>query len=777
MKSMTTFAGFIALGVVLGYVFLPVPNVELVTATVFLCGYALGSKLGFLGGTLTEFLYGILNPQGMATPFLLASMMIAMGITGYAGGLISHHRQRQNILFYGLLALTGFACTLNFAVLTTLGYLIGSGVSLRKLGISLIIGLPFYITHLFVNTAIFLSLVPVLIRWMFNQKQMQLTMIGFSLVIIHFWPGKLHADTGLSQINIGQTPELNYRHLGDLAKTLPGIWFRDLGYNGNSANCRIQNAPLIQSAIYLNGFELKDPLTGLVDLRLVPVDMVSIVSGRSGDNVYPGSHTITNPIFLNTNTLYSNLPYSKIVYRTGQNKFSDLDITFGQKFTPRFELISGVLLNNEGEASPDVHHSQQIRSGIKWQPWNPVKFSYIILHNVFSSDVQYPVISPIDTVLMSSPTLKQQRVDHMLRSTLYTGQWPVQLSWHYSNILHRMHDRASSLSGKLRARHSEWSLEQQAPGLYPVSYSIKIENQSVEAGAKKADRWAGNVSLHAKHPLFSDLLTDFQAGLFREDQSVPWGDLVFLWKKDSTLTFWSGIHQKIHEPVLGEERGLFFLPTFPEDGDQLTMLHHADRLLPNLSIDPEKARIADAGMQLNYPKLRMSIGGYYQKSTDVIELIKTDYNYQYQNQGEDTYYGLQSLVSVQPIKQFNNTLVMNYSHSTGNSALTENPKFWGNLMLTWRHPYFQNDLDLRIVFYVHFWSEFYSFSDYRLESVSYRYHPAGYVLNGKISARFMKNAIFSLALDNILDASISFVDNYTIPGRSLRISYVWELFN
>lgn len=773
---MTTLAGFIALGVVLGYIFLPVPNVELVTATVFLCGYSLGRKLGFLGGTITELLYGVLNPQGMAAPFLLVSMMIAMGVTGFAGGVLNHYHQKKDMRFLFILAFTGFACTLNFAVLTTLGYLIGSGVPFSKIGLSLIYGLPFYIIHVCMNTAIFLFLVPLLIRIVWNRKQHRLAIVGI-LFLLHLWPDYLQANTNNNQIHIDLTPEFNYRHLGDLVKILPGCWFRDLGYNGNWANCRIQNAPLMQTEILLNGFELQDPITGMVDIRLVPLDMVSKLFVQSEGNAYLGSHAITPPILIQTSTIPSSQPYSKIAYRTGINKFSDLDITFGQKYTRRFEMLSGVLLNNEGEGSDNIHHSQQIRSTINWQPWNPLKISYGLLHNVFKSDVQYPIVTSLDTLFFSDPVIKQQRVDHMLRSTLYTGQWPMQLNWHYTNIEYRIRDKVTIESDKIQAYCNEWIFEQQTPGLNPILYQAKVENQSISADTIKMNRWTGNFSIQTRRPLISNVAADIQTGVFKGLESLLWGDAVFIWEKDTTLSFWSGMHQKFCEPLLGDEQGFFFIPTFPENGDQLTMLHNADRLVSNSSLVAEKARIMDAGIKMKSPKFHISFKGYYQKSSSVLELAKTDYNYQYQNHGEKTYYGLQSQACMKLPKQFRTTLIINYNHGNGNISFIERPKFWGNASLKWHHRFFENDLDLHVLLQVHFWSDFYSYLDDQLESVSYQYHPANILLNGKISARFMQHGIISLAVDNILDTSISFVNGYFIPGRSLRIGYIWELFN
>ena len=82
-------AAFVAITVVLGYVFAFIPNVELVTASIFLSGYLLGSKKGVLIGIVAEFLFSLLNPYGAANPPLLLAQLIAMAIVGYSGGLLA----------------------------------------------------------------------------------------------------------------------------------------------------------------------------------------------------------------------------------------------------------------------------------------------------------------------------------------------------------------------------------------------------------------------------------------------------------------------------------------------------------------------------------------------------------------------------------------------------------------------------------------------------------------------------------------------------------------
>ena len=72
---------FCALAIGLGFVFMPVPNFEFITVTVFLSGLYLNSAWGFLIGCTTITIYSGFNPMGsgLAFPPLFLGQVITMG--------------------------------------------------------------------------------------------------------------------------------------------------------------------------------------------------------------------------------------------------------------------------------------------------------------------------------------------------------------------------------------------------------------------------------------------------------------------------------------------------------------------------------------------------------------------------------------------------------------------------------------------------------------------------------------------------------------------------
>ena len=153
---------FCALAIGLGFVFMPVPNFEFITVTVFLSGLYLNSAWGFLIGCTSIMIYSGFNPlgSGLAFPPIFLGQIITMGFIGLLGGIMkfSFHLSilNQRIVF----CLAGFFLTLVYDIVTLFAYPLAVGLGdVGLIGI-LIKGLPFIIFHEIINSIIFLTIIP-----------------------------------------------------------------------------------------------------------------------------------------------------------------------------------------------------------------------------------------------------------------------------------------------------------------------------------------------------------------------------------------------------------------------------------------------------------------------------------------------------------------------------------------------------------------------------------------------------------------------------------------
>jgi hypothetical protein len=149
---------FTALSVALGFLLAAIPNVELMTLTVFMSGVFCGVRLGGIVGTLSILFHSILNPLGPAPPPLLAAQVAGFCIIGVAGGLAGPRiRPGRSGGIIGS-AVLGFVLTLLYDVLTTLAtafIALGAGTGVEGVGKIFVAGAGFVAWHVGVNTAIF----------------------------------------------------------------------------------------------------------------------------------------------------------------------------------------------------------------------------------------------------------------------------------------------------------------------------------------------------------------------------------------------------------------------------------------------------------------------------------------------------------------------------------------------------------------------------------------------------------------------------------------------
>lgn len=163
-----TTAVFVALAAAMGFLLISVPNVELLTFTVFAAGVVLGRWRGALVGLLAMGIHSGANPygSGLGIPTLFAAQLGASALSGFAGGSVrrlwtgrgpgSHGRTRlavaSGILGLGLTAVYQAAVIVGIASMSP---------EFRTSAFAVIIANAFFSSiHLASNTVLFAVLAP-----------------------------------------------------------------------------------------------------------------------------------------------------------------------------------------------------------------------------------------------------------------------------------------------------------------------------------------------------------------------------------------------------------------------------------------------------------------------------------------------------------------------------------------------------------------------------------------------------------------------------------------
>jgi LytS/YehU family sensor histidine kinase len=157
---------FSALAFVGAYLFIAIPNVEIITAIIFVAGVYLGPRKGLLVGLVGQSLYSTLNPYGMSPPPLFIAQVLNRMLLGYVGGCFPPFlkSQRRLPLVGFLLGVTGLLLTWLFDITTDFSFFFVSGFSIEQMKTTFTLGLPFYLLHGLVNMFIFALVLPVVLR-------------------------------------------------------------------------------------------------------------------------------------------------------------------------------------------------------------------------------------------------------------------------------------------------------------------------------------------------------------------------------------------------------------------------------------------------------------------------------------------------------------------------------------------------------------------------------------------------------------------------------------
>lgn len=162
-RDIALIATFVALAVAGGLALVQIPNVEIISMTVFLSGAMLGSSSGTVTGAVAAFLFSTLNPYGQAPPPLLAAQILSFAVCGMAGGVLRNgHAVRRASRF--VLAGWGFLLTLLYDLLTTLSFTLVVDLDWNAFLAALAFGGWFYLLHEATNALIFAVILPILLQ-------------------------------------------------------------------------------------------------------------------------------------------------------------------------------------------------------------------------------------------------------------------------------------------------------------------------------------------------------------------------------------------------------------------------------------------------------------------------------------------------------------------------------------------------------------------------------------------------------------------------------------
>jgi len=577
----------------------------------------------------------------------------------------------------------------------------------------------------------------------------------------------------------------NYRFCGDLLYHIPGLWTRDIGSMGQWTTSRHWGCERNQSTFLLDGSPIIDPWTGLSDLTIFPMEMIEYIQFYPTLNPF-GINSTGGIINFSTRNLESNRPYSKVVYRTAQDNFSDLDVSFGQKILSGLEIYSGALLKKYGEELPDQKFStQKIRSKIICRPFSGLTLQYTVLHNQSDLDIPYTFPLPGDTLQLESPHRKRTRYDHLFKTT-----------WDFRGITNYLYLDHTILKHEIREQ--DFSLKE----IYPVQTTMVSLGQNYNIGnnslhwlmqtrhrqvdSPEGNRYQDDITNGRIYGTLN-LATEFQftpqLNVFRSSDNKTRLILAtqLAWIPSEKFKSWASYSEGLREPSLGEKFGFLFYPDLPVTLNEWNMRNLHQPLSPNTSLKPEKTRTIELGLQWKYSdRLNFLFRGYFRKSEDMIQgRIDTTATSYYINQTSLKFQGLEAQLKIKPFNGFRAKFHMNFQDAAdmGNTTLFERPQLTGLAQFIGYHNFLQNDLIVNVSFSCRFWTGFWNLIiETPTQATSQSIQP-GIIFNFQVSLTVLQNANISFAFDNLFQDKTTFISNFHGPKQQFRIGIAWQLFD
>ena len=166
--------------------------------------------------------------------------------------------------------------------------------------------------------------------------------------LIHLKPipliGALEPYGDSSEAILGsQIPWIEYRYIGDLLWTKPGMYIRDMGSPGQHNELTIGGVDERGIAFLVDGRSQADPITGTYDMILFPTDYIERIEFITGpEAMLYGMNSTGGAINIVTKNFYTNKPYSRLRYSQGVDGYAQTDAMFSQNIFSRFNLMFGL---------------------------------------------------------------------------------------------------------------------------------------------------------------------------------------------------------------------------------------------------------------------------------------------------------------------------------------------------------------------------------------------------------------------------------------------------
>ena len=207
---------------------------------------------------------------------------------------------------------------------------------------------------------------------------------------------------------------LDYRYLGGVLLTLPGIFLREQWSDGQYSQLTVRGSDWRAIAITANGRLLNDPASGIYNLYHFTTEYADRIEVVTGPRAFLyGLNSTGGAVNLVTKNYNSNRPFSKINYTESAYNYQYSDGTFSQNISRKVNFTFGFQhQGTDGRFPASMHDAWNMRVKVRY---NLSRKFHIILSE-YLTHTETDLNGGVDPVKTGIPALAFDRIQAVMRN-------------------------------------------------------------------------------------------------------------------------------------------------------------------------------------------------------------------------------------------------------------------------------------------------------------------------------------------------------------------------
>ncbi len=580
----------------------------------------------------------------------------------------------------------------------------------------------------------------------------------------------------------------------DLAWQIPGAYVRDLGSPGQPSQLNLRGLGWYNLAILVDGRLVNEPLLGVANLNLFPLEAIDRIEYESGARAFLyGLNGTGGTVNITTQNYYTNRPYSKIRYSEGGYSYLSTDGIYSQNLLHGVNFTAGFQRRTlDGRFPNSDYDAWNVRVKLRYLLSNRVNLilseSYNRTEVGLNGGVDLSKTAPANVFDELRATMRNTDSFEKVRRHDLTGTLGFRLlgdsldvssaTVYYSNNLREYRDeenRAHPNGILIRSDHrSAWygiKLTQQIKeGGNQISLNGELQRREINESPNVGIRIENSLSFSGKDELsFSNLIGAAfgRYDRFRGEDFVSYGadaKLQFL----PGLTGFAGYSVSYRTPTLEE---LYWVGSGISRQSPLQKAKH---------------RLVEAGILSHVGEiLELRAAYFHRRVSDAIiaEALETNSIFSsilVRNIPQEILEGVDGSVGVKIWKFSGQGIFSFLTHHREGIEKRIYPKFSANGEMAIRTELFGDHLDLKVGVRGKFFTEQYG-EQLNPEAMMYAENhvstfgpssSADLFLVGKVG-----NAFLHLSVENITDERYMLTPYFPMQNRKVRFGVAWEFLD